>query len=233
MILLIVVIVLFIILALFLMAGNGSKKPSNTTIEVPSHDTDKIISVNTTSTNKSKVESIPLNKTSDKNVASSTETTNVKTSASKPLKTLQEEPQKALSSTKSATQTSADSSQTNINKEESTQPKFTFYSNLTHETVPVDVTPQAIKMYKTTYMLQVGSYRSQSAANAVRARLLLLGLKPVVSKQGDWYRLDVGPVYSKRDGDIIKHKLEANQISGSMLRQISKVEIKPEAAEKK
>lgn len=226
MILLIIVAALFIILALFLMTGNGSKKPSNTIIEAPTHDTDKIISVDTASPNKAKFESIPLN-------ATSAETTGKTTSVPEPLKAPQEEPQKILSPTKEAVQTSPESTSTKANEEENTPPKFTFYSNLTHETVPVDVTPQAIKTYKTTYMLQVGSYRSQSVANAARARLLLLGLKPAVSKQGDWYRLDVGPIYSKRDGDIIKHKLEANQISGSMLRQISKVEIKPEIAEKK
>ena len=226
MITLIVVAIIFIILSLFLMTGNTPKKPSNKTIGAPTHDADKIISVDTAPPNKAKVKSIPLSSNSAK-------TTGNTTSVSEPLKTHQEEPQKILSPTKEAAQTSPGATSTTVNKENSPQPKFTFYSNLTHETVPVDVTPQAIKTYKTTYMVQVGSYRSQSAANAVRARLLLLGLKPVVSKQGDWYRLDIGPVYSKRDGDIIKHKLEANQISGSMLRQISKVEIKPEVTEKK
>ena len=79
-------------------------------------------------------------------------------------------------------------------------------------------------------MLQVGSYLTQKAADAMRARLILIGLKPDVSQHGDWYRIDVGPVYSKRDGDVLKHKLQANQISGSMLRQVSRIEVEPEQA---
>ncbi|MDA7742205.1 beta-ketoacyl-ACP synthase 3 [Francisellaceae bacterium] len=81
-----------------------------------------------------------------------------------------------------------------------------------------------------TYMLQVGSYRTKRAADAVRARLILIGLKPDVSQHGDWYRIDVGPVFSKREGDILKHKLQANQISGSLLRQVSRVEVKANPA---
>jgi cell division protein FtsN len=235
MILLIAVIVLFIILALFLMAGNDTKKPSNTTIEAPTHDTGKIITVDTATTSPSEVniKSIPLDTISDKSTSPSTEIITKGTPVSEQLETNHKTSEITATANATAATTSLETTPNQTKETENTEPKFTFYSNLTHETVPVDVAPQAIRTYKTTYMLQVGSYRSQSAVNSARARLLLLGLKPVVSKQGDWYRLDVGPVYSKRDGDIIKHKLEANQISGSMLRQVSKVEIKPETDEKK
>ena len=74
-------------------------------------------------------------------------------------------------------------------------------------------------------MLQVGSYRELSQANATRAKLILAGLKPTVNKVGEWYHIDVGPVYNKRDGDAIKHKVQAAGISGSILRQVDKKEI--------
>lgn len=110
--------------------------------------------------------------------------------------------------------------------EGSPQPKFSFYENLSTRHVDSEVKPEKAKQYEYTYMLQVGSYRSKDGADAVRARLLLLGLKPKVTKHGSWYRIDVGPVHSKRKGDVLKHKLEKAGISGSMLRQVSKKEVK-------
>ena len=109
---------------------------------------------------------------------------------------------------------------------ETAQPKFSFYSSLTKEAVPVEEVVDE-KKYRYTYMLQVGSYKTDEAANAMRARLLLIGLQPKLKKIGSWYRIDVGPVYSKREGDILKHKLQAAQISGSMLRQVDKQLIAP------
>lgn len=103
--------------------------------------------------------------------------------------------------------------------------EFTFYDTLTQKTVTVDASPPPLKQYRYTYMLQVGSYRELSQANATRAKLILAGLKPTVNKVGEWYRIDVGPVYNKRDGDAIKHKVQAAGISGSILRQVDKQEI--------
>ena len=116
-----------------------------------------------------------------------------------------------------------------LNKEAASQKQtplqFTFYDTLTHKSVIVDASPTPVKQYRYTYMLQVGSYRESSQANATRAKLILAGLKPTVNKVGEWYRIDVGPVYNKRDGDIIRHKVETAGISGSILRQVSKEEI--------
>ncbi len=109
--------------------------------------------------------------------------------------------------------------------EEDNSPKFTFYNGLSNQEVESDAVAKKSKKYIYTYMLQVGSYKDKEAVDAIRARLLLIGLKPEVSKHGSWYRIDVGPVYSKREGDILKHKLEAAKISGSMLRQVSKTEV--------
>lgn len=118
------------------------------------------------------------------------------------------------------------------NKKNDDQPlTFTFYNTLTNKTVQVDANPEKLKQYRYTYMLQIGSYRNQSDANATRAKLILAGLKPTIKKVGDWYRLDVGPIYSQRDGDVIKHKVEAAGISGSILRQVDKQEITPQTSD--
>lgn len=108
--------------------------------------------------------------------------------------------------------------------------QFTFYDTLTKKTVQVDVKPKPVKQYLYTYMLQVGSYRSKTDANAVRAKLILAGLTPTITRVGNWYRVDVGPVNSKREGDVIKHKVEKAGISGSILRQTGKQERPPKAA---
>lgn len=118
-------------------------------------------------------------------------------------------------------------------KEQTKPLTFSFYDTLTKKTVNVDVEPKPIKQYRYTYMLQIGSFRKKEDANATRAKLILAGLTPTVQKVGEWYRVDVGPVYSKRDGDIIKHKVEAAGISGSILRQVDKQEIKQNTADNK
>ncbi|MBK2126159.1 SPOR domain-containing protein [Fangia hongkongensis] len=118
-------------------------------------------------------------------------------------------------------------------KEQTKPLTFSFYDTLTKKTVNVDVEPKPIKQYRYTYMLQIGSFRKKEDANATRAKLILAGLTPTVQKIGEWYRVDVGPVYSKRDGDIIKHKVEAAGISGSILRQVDKQEIKQNTADNK
>ena len=108
------------------------------------------------------------------------------------------------------------------------KPKFDFYEVLPKQTVQTTpqpaktataATPAQPKKYK--YMLQVASYRSQSQAKAMQARLLLLGLTPVVkSTPSGWYRVDLGPFNSKRLADVAKHKVQKASISGSMIRAV-------------
>lgn len=102
---------------------------------------------------------------------------------------------------------------------------FTFYDTLTHNQVQVDARPQPIVQYRITYMLQVGSYRSETDANAVRARLLLAGLNAQVEQVGNWYRVVIRNIESRRDGDAIRHRVERAGISGSLLRETSRERI--------
>lgn len=107
------------------------------------------------------------------------------------------------------------------------KPKFDFYEVLPKQTVQTTPAKQIttatapVQPKKHKYMLQVASYRSQSQAKAMQARLLLLGLTPVVkSTSSGWYRVDLGPFSSKRLADVAKHKVQKASISGSMIRAI-------------
>ena len=163
------------------------------------------------------------NNTQDKNI-STQETSKVITKNNKPLTQAIKASIIALPTTSnSTTNTDPKTKKEAIDKTTNNQLlTFAFYNTLTNKTIHVDANPNKSKQYHYTYMLQVGSYRNQSDANVTLAQLILAGLKPAIQKVGNWYRLDVGPFYSKRDGDILKHEVEAIGISGSVLRQVDK-----------
>ena len=101
--------------------------------------------------------------------------------------------------------------------------QFNFYDKLPQKKINIENTH--IKIYRYTYMLQVGSYRKYTHTNLIQDNLILVGLKPIVTKVGEWYRVDVGPIYSKHDANIIKSKIQKIGIFESILRQVNKEEI--------
>lgn len=149
-------------------------------------------------------------------IGSNNSTDNTQAAEIKPIS----ENQNSVNSTQLTDEQTANISKP-ITDQETASPKFTFYDSLSNQTVKVDATPKT-KIYQYTYMLQVASYKNKNDANSMRARLLLLGMKPTVEQKGSYYVVSVGPVSNKRDGDILKHKLEANKIQGSMLIQTDK-----------
>lgn len=61
----------------------------------------------------------------------------------------------------------------------------------------------------TPYILQTGSFRQQSDAEAMRARLTLAGLPNVrANKSGDWYRVTTGPFNTYNELKSATSKLE-------------------------
>ena len=61
----------------------------------------------------------------------------------------------------------------------------------------------------TPYLLQTGSFRQQSDAEAMRARLTLAGLPNVrANKSGDWYRVTTGPFNTYNELKSATNKLE-------------------------
>lgn len=106
----------------------------------------------------------------------------------------------------------------------SQEPKFEFYTMLPNAKVDAGVPEEESRASDQQFNLQVASYQEKQAAEALRARLILIGLKPQIDKTGSeertWYRVDLGPFESMRAADVVRHKLQDNGINGSMIRQV-------------
>lgn len=72
------------------------------------------------------------------------------------------------------------------------------------------------------YVLQAGSFRDESDADGLRARLILLGLDvrtQSVTVDGDtWHRVRVGPYESAREADAARRRLQENGHDAIVLR---------------
>ena len=92
--------------------------------------------------------------------------------------------------------------------------RFGFYDLLkdteveTPEESAYKSTPKTAAL-ETPYLLQTGSFRQQSDAEAMRARLTLAGLPNVrANKSGDWYRVTTGPFNTYNELKSATNKLE-------------------------
>lgn len=106
------------------------------------------------------------------------------------------------------------------------EPQFDFYSILPNRKVDSGAKPdEKAAAEDKQFMLQVASYRDQKDAKAMKARLLLLGLKPSVDQVGAegniWYRVDLGPYPSVRKADVVRHTLQNGGVNGAMIRQLN------------
>ncbi len=74
-----------------------------------------------------------------------------------------------------------------------------------------------------SYQLQVGSFRSETDADALKANLLLLGVDvrviPVNVDGVTWHRVRVGPLNSAREANAIRQRLENNGYQTLVLRE--------------
>ena len=72
------------------------------------------------------------------------------------------------------------------------------------------------------YYLQVGSFRERSAADAMRARVTLLGtrgsIQQVQHNQNTWYRVRVGPYEQVNQVGAVQAKLKQHQINALLVR---------------
>lgn len=73
-----------------------------------------------------------------------------------------------------------------------------------------------------SYQLQVGSFRSEPDADALKANLLLLGVNvqviPVNVDGVTWHRVRVGPLDSAREANSVRQRLESNGYQTLVLR---------------
>jgi len=118
------------------------------------------------------------------------------------------------------------------------KPKYDFYSVLPEMEVVVPdaevksaaATPPAADAQAATnatqrYMLQAGSFRTSADADALKARLTLMGVGATVSVQKvnvngtEYFRVRVGPFADLHGVDAAKRSLEGNGINAIALRE--------------
>jgi len=73
-----------------------------------------------------------------------------------------------------------------------------------------------------SYLLQVGSFRENSDAEQMKARLALLGImariQTVTVNDATWHRVRVGPVSGARQADEMRSKLSDNGIDSLVMK---------------
>lgn len=73
-----------------------------------------------------------------------------------------------------------------------------------------------------SYLLQVGSFRENSDAEQLKARLALLGIaariQSVTVNDATWHRVRVGPVSGVRQADEMRNKLASNGIESLVMK---------------
>jgi cell division protein FtsN len=73
-----------------------------------------------------------------------------------------------------------------------------------------------------SYLLQVGSFRDQSDAEQLKARLALLGItariQSVTVNDATWHRVRVGPVNGVRQADELRNRLSGNGIESLVMK---------------
>ncbi len=100
---------------------------------------------------------------------------------------------------------------------------FDFYTILPKEQVDVSqLSSAAKKNVSVRYILQVESVKDLDDAKHLQSELTLLGLDVYIdkteSKDAVWYRINIGPYFSKQAAEGDQKKLAANSIK-SILRQ--------------
>lgn len=147
---------------------------------------------------------------------------------------LQAQQQEAKDATKNTDKDSTSEKQNSDQKPDFTEKTksdkmvFTFYDNLKHDSVEVDVEPQATRaQYKYTYIYQIASFRNMNETSWYVRKMKEDGLNPQFKKVGSWIRMYIGPYDSKRAmaPDIIK--LQRIGLNGGFPREISKTKIDP------
>ena len=67
------------------------------------------------------------------------------------------------------------------------------------------------------YMVSAGIYSSKSEANALRAKLLLLGFKPLMRKEGVAYQLTLGPYQTEESAKSVISSIKSHKVASVQL----------------
>ncbi|UJF22000.1 SPOR domain-containing protein [Shewanella sp. OMA3-2] len=96
------------------------------------------------------------------------------------------------------------------------QEEWTYLEELENKQVEVDV-PNSGVVSSGLYQMQCGSFRQESQANEMKARIAFMGMEALVKRSeganGIWYRVVLGPFESKRDGERGRHKMQKGGIN--------------------
>ncbi|MCL1142080.1 SPOR domain-containing protein [Shewanella gaetbuli] len=96
------------------------------------------------------------------------------------------------------------------------QEEWTYLEELENKKVEVDV-PNSGVVSSGLYQMQCGSFRKESQANEMKARIAFMGMEAMVKRSegsnGVWYRVVLGPFESKREGERNRHKMQNGGIN--------------------
>lgn len=90
---------------------------------------------------------------------------------------------------------------------------------------PETATPaETAKAHETeSYMIQVGSFKKLSDADAYRAKLAFLGVESkvqtvTIDNKDTWHRVQIGPIAGRAQADALQKQLRENAIDSLLLR---------------
>ena len=108
------------------------------------------------------------------------------------------------------------------------EPRFDFYTLLPKQEVVIpekelrEEQQRLAPKENVIYSLQVASFRRYEDADALKARLALLGveasIQAVPGKEETWQRVMVGPFNTSRDANRVRNHLERNDISALLIK---------------
>ncbi|MDT8310498.1 MAG: SPOR domain-containing protein [Methylophaga sp.] len=98
--------------------------------------------------------------------------------------------------------------------EESAEPKTS---------IPAETTENAKTEATESYMIQVGSFKKLSDADAYRAKLAFLGVESkvqtvTIDDKDTWHRVQIGPIAGRAQADAMQKQLRENAIDSLLLR---------------
>lgn len=95
--------------------------------------------------------------------------------------------------------------------------EWEFIKTLPEYTVEVDVEEQAKSSVR--YLMQCGSFKVGSQAEALKAQIAFQGLEAQVRKSegSSWYRVILGPYVSKRHAETDRHHLQNAKVNGCQI----------------
>ena len=92
---------------------------------------------------------------------------------------------------------------------------------ITLPTTPTENIDKAVD--KVSYLLQVGSFRKATDADAYKAKLAFLGVESrvqtvTIDNKDTWHRVQIGPVIGRDKADALQKQLKENSIDSLLMR---------------